>query len=187
MRASTASSSLSAGGVQPRDADHRIDLVERAVGGDAQVVFLAPLAGAERGGAVVAGARVDAVEHHHRARALQRPMIQIVSMMTTSATNCSSTRQRISFCDVCGEPPRAKLTKPKQQDDRDGAKRERHQGIDEDLGHRDLIPLQGRETMRGGRRVLMKCVTACQCCTQPALKPCARSADCQPAIAGRWP
>ena len=53
-------------GVQARDADHRIDLVQRAVGGNAQVVFLAPLAGAERGGAVVAGARVDAIENHHR-------------------------------------------------------------------------------------------------------------------------
>ena len=33
-------------------------------------------------------------------------MTQIVNMMTTTATNCSKTRMRISFCDVLGEPPR---------------------------------------------------------------------------------
>ena len=54
-----------AAGMQPRDADRRIGLVERAVGGDAQIVFLAPLAGAEPGGAVVAGAGIDLVEHDH--------------------------------------------------------------------------------------------------------------------------
>ncbi len=62
-------------------------------------------------------------------------MIQIVSMIMTSATNCINTRQRMSFCEVCGEPPRAKLIKPKQQDDRDDEERERHQGIDEDIRH----------------------------------------------------
>ena len=35
-------------GVQPRDADRGIDLVDDAVGGDAQVIFLALLAVAER-------------------------------------------------------------------------------------------------------------------------------------------
>ena len=40
-------------------------------------------------------------------------MTQIVSMITTSATNCSSTRIRISFCDVCGEPPRIMLMRPR--------------------------------------------------------------------------
>ena len=52
-------------GVEPRHADRGIDLVERAIGGDAQVVFLAPLAGAECGGAVVAGAGIDLVENDH--------------------------------------------------------------------------------------------------------------------------
>ena len=52
-------------GVQPDDADHGVDLVERAVGVDAQVVLLAPVAGAERRRAVVAGARVDAVQDDH--------------------------------------------------------------------------------------------------------------------------
>ena len=39
-------------------------------------------------------------------------MIQIVVMMTMIATNCSSTRSRISFCEVLGEPPRIMLTRP---------------------------------------------------------------------------
>ena len=39
-------------------------------------------------------------------------MIQIVAMMTMMATNCSSTRSRISFCDRFGEPPRIMLTRP---------------------------------------------------------------------------
>ena len=33
-------------------------------------------------------------------------------MMTTMATNCSSTRSRISFCERLGEPPRIMLTSP---------------------------------------------------------------------------
>src|SRR5215510_10644390 len=39
--------------MQARDADHGVDLIERAIGLDAQVEFLAPLAGAERRGAVI--------------------------------------------------------------------------------------------------------------------------------------
>ena len=65
MRSSAASSAGVAGGMQPHQADHRIGLVDRAVGGDPQVVFLAPRAGAERRGAVVAGAGINAVEHDH--------------------------------------------------------------------------------------------------------------------------
>ena len=56
---------LVAGGMQAHEADYRIDLVDRAVGLDPQVVFLAPGAGAERGRPVVAGAGIDAVEHNH--------------------------------------------------------------------------------------------------------------------------
>ena len=52
-------------GVQPHQTDRGVDLVERAVGIDAQIVFLAAVAGAERSGAVVASARVDAIEDHH--------------------------------------------------------------------------------------------------------------------------
>src|SRR5205085_5213682 len=51
--------------MQPHQADDGVDLVHGAVGGDAQVVFLAPLAGAELGRAVVAGPRVDLVEDDH--------------------------------------------------------------------------------------------------------------------------
>src|SRR6266576_3643290 len=97
--------------MQPHEPDHRVGLVESAVGLDAQVVFLAPLAVAERGGAVIAGAGVNAVENDHR-KAPQRPIAQIVIMMTTIAMNCSSTRSRISRCEVCGEPPLAKLLRP---------------------------------------------------------------------------
>jgi len=52
-------------GMEPRDSERGIGLVERAVGGDAQVVFLAPLAAAERGGAVIPGAGVDLIEDDH--------------------------------------------------------------------------------------------------------------------------
>ena len=55
-----------AGRVQPRHADRGIGFIERAIGGDPQIVFLAPPAGAERGGAVVAGARVNFVQNDHR-------------------------------------------------------------------------------------------------------------------------
>jgi hypothetical protein len=47
-------------GVQADEADRGVDLVERAVGRDAQIVFLAAVAGAERRRTVVAGAGVDA-------------------------------------------------------------------------------------------------------------------------------
>ena len=36
----------------------------------------------------------------------------MVIMITTTATNCSSTRSRISRCEVSGEPPRIMLTRP---------------------------------------------------------------------------
>ena len=39
-------------------------------------------------------------------------MIQSANMVMQIATNCSSTRARISFCDVFGEPPRIMLTRP---------------------------------------------------------------------------
>src|SRR5262245_6292493 len=83
--------------MQARDADHGVDLIERAIGLDAQVEFLAPLAGAERRGAVIAAAGIDPVEDDHSA---QRPIAQIAIMMMMIATNCISTRSRISFCDV---------------------------------------------------------------------------------------
>src|SRR5690606_687697 len=38
-----------------------------------------------------------------------RPISQIVTIAITIATNCSSTRNRISRCDVWGDPPRIML------------------------------------------------------------------------------
>jgi hypothetical protein len=49
-----------------RDSERGVGLVERAVGGDPQIVFLAPLAGAQSRRAVVAGTGVDLVEDDHR-------------------------------------------------------------------------------------------------------------------------
>ena len=54
-------------GREPRQADRRIGLVDRAIGLDPHIRLAAPLAGAERGRAVVSGARVDAIENHHGA------------------------------------------------------------------------------------------------------------------------
>ena len=51
--------------MQPGDAEGGIGFIESAVGGNAQIVFLAPLAGAERRGAVIAGAGVDAIQYDH--------------------------------------------------------------------------------------------------------------------------
>src|ERR1700750_1453433 len=52
-------------------------------------------------------------------RAFLRPyyfdITQIVNMMTTMATNCSTTRRRISFCEVLPEPPRIMLTRPSRR------------------------------------------------------------------------
>jgi len=56
--------------VQPHQADDGVDLVERAVGLDPQVVFLAPGAGTERSRAVVAGAGIDAIEDDRGLRGL---------------------------------------------------------------------------------------------------------------------
>src|SRR5262249_6184756 len=96
------------GDMEANQPDNGIDLVKRAIRLHAQIVFLASLVVAERGRAVIAGARVDAVENHHN----QRPMAQIASMMMTIATACSNTRRRISFCEVLGEPPRIMLARP---------------------------------------------------------------------------
>jgi hypothetical protein len=51
--------------MHPHDADRGVGLVHGSVGRDAQIVFRAALARAERGGAVIAGARIDAIEHDH--------------------------------------------------------------------------------------------------------------------------
>src|SRR5262245_60594893 len=51
--------------MQADQANHSIDLIDRAVGLDAQVIFLAPGAGAKRGRPIVPGSRINAVEHNH--------------------------------------------------------------------------------------------------------------------------
>src|SRR5262249_49733584 len=61
--------------MQPHHADRSIGLVDRAIGRDAQIVFRPALAGAERGGAVIAGAGVDAVAHDHVGPLLLYPLI----------------------------------------------------------------------------------------------------------------
>ena len=105
-------------GVQTRHADHGVELVDAAVGGDPQIVFVAALAAAERGGAVVSGSRVDPVQDDHAVLTLsfaaaQRPSAHIVTMTIRMAIACSSTRQRISRWDLCGEPPRIVFHSPK--------------------------------------------------------------------------
>jgi hypothetical protein len=51
--------------------------------------------------AVVAGACIDLVENDQAAFFVcYFAMIQTVNMITTMAMNCSSTRSRMSFCDV---------------------------------------------------------------------------------------
>jgi hypothetical protein len=76
---------------------------------------IAPLAGTKRSRAVVAGARIDLVENDQAAFFVcYFAMIQTVSMITTMAMNCSSTRSRMSFCDVLPEPPRIILMRPRR-------------------------------------------------------------------------
>ena len=71
-------------------------------------------AGAKRSRAVIAGARIDLVENDRAAFFLSYfAMIQSVNMITTMAMNCSSTRSRMSFCDVLPEPPRIILMRPR--------------------------------------------------------------------------
>ena len=99
--------------VQPHQPEHGIDLVERAVGLDAQIVFLAPRAGAERCRAVVAGAGVDAVEHDHalsRASAALRIRASTLAYSTvpeTERTTAMRTSQDCTAgCCIPGSPRR---------------------------------------------------------------------------------
>jgi hypothetical protein len=55
-------------GMEARNADGGVGLVERAIGLDPEVVFRHTPAGTERGRAVVAGARVNLRENYHCAR-----------------------------------------------------------------------------------------------------------------------
>jgi hypothetical protein len=51
--------------MQAHHADRRIGLVDGSVSRDAQIVFRTALASPERRGAVIAGPRIDAIEHDH--------------------------------------------------------------------------------------------------------------------------
>src|SRR5262249_62430773 len=102
----------SAGLAPPAVAYRAFAFTPRPIGGDPQFFFLPPPAGAERGRAVVAGARVDFVQNDHRALRSYFAISQTVNMITTMAMNCSKTRNRINCCDRCGEPPRIILTRP---------------------------------------------------------------------------
>ena len=84
-------------------------------------------------------------------------MTQIVSMMMTIATNCSSTRNRISLCEVLGEPPRIMLARPSSSTIATAPiaigtmkvdRNVRHFGVvacDPDTGYRRFAVLQGRQ------------------------------------------
>jgi len=48
-----------------------------------------------------------------RLRVLLQFVAIVVAMMTMMATNWSSTRSRMSFCEVFGEPPRIMLNRPR--------------------------------------------------------------------------
>ena len=51
--------------MQPHNTDGGVGLVHGSIGSDAQIMFRAALAVAERRGAVIAGSRVDTIEHDH--------------------------------------------------------------------------------------------------------------------------
>ena len=124
--------------MQPDHADRGVGLVDGSIGGDAQVVFRAAFAAAERRGAVVAGPGVDAIEDDHGSL-LQRLIAQTASMVMTIATNCSNTRNRISFCDRFGDPPRIMLSETEQQDDRNGGDRDGKEDRTQEGCHRRYI------------------------------------------------
>src|SRR5258706_11405177 len=98
--------------MKPHDANGGVGLVDGSIRTDAQIVFRAAFAAAERRGPVIAGSRVDTIENDHCLFLLQRPIAQTASMVITIATNCSSTRSRISFCERFGDPPRIMLSRP---------------------------------------------------------------------------
>jgi len=58
----------------------------------------------------------------------------MVNMMTMIAMNCSRTRSRISFCDLCGEPPHH-VVEAKQQDHGHGTDCDWNDGVGQHFGH----------------------------------------------------
>ena len=71
-------------GMEARNADRRVGLVERAIGLDPEVVFRHAPPGAERGRAVVAGARIDLREDNHRPPALGHDPEKLQTFRTRS-------------------------------------------------------------------------------------------------------
>src|SRR5262249_39846172 len=123
-------------GVEPREADHRVDLVQRAIDGDAQVVLLAPRATAERCGAVVTGTRVDPVENDHRlALFADRPDGQHYDDDRDELQQHAKPHQLLRA--VGGAAPRH-VGKSEQQHDRDGADRDRNEGVNQEFGHQQI-------------------------------------------------
>src|SRR4051794_41265340 len=100
--------------MQPHHAERGVGLVHGAVGRDAQIVFRAALAAAERRGAVIAGPGIDTVEYDHWRGPLSCryfPIPQTTTMGMTMAMNCSSTPNRIRFCQRLRAPPPPKFTR----------------------------------------------------------------------------
>ncbi len=85
--------------MQTGDADGRVGLVDGSIGADAKIVLRAALTAAERGRAVVAGARVNPIENNHSVDPFLAveipsavvnqllPSAQTASMAMTMATN----------------------------------------------------------------------------------------------------
>src|SRR5262249_49477009 len=94
-----------AAGLEPRQADRRVGLVDRADRLDAERVFLDPRAVAERRLAAVAATGVDARELDHRPP--QRRNSHMKTMNNSSAMPCSSTRDCMSLFDRRALLPRA--------------------------------------------------------------------------------
>ena len=81
-------------------------------------------------------------------------MIQIVAMMTMMAANCSSTRSRISFCEVLGEPPRIMLRRPSSQHDRHRADGDRDHVMRHEIGHLGFLGVFLAFETGGGHQLL---------------------------------
>ena len=61
-------------GMEARETDHGIELVDRPVSGNAQIVFAPARAAAERGRPVVSGAGVDSIQDDHAALGRRQPL-----------------------------------------------------------------------------------------------------------------
>src|ERR1051326_8877307 len=124
--------------VETDEPDHGVELVDRAVGGDPQIVFRAPLAAAERGGAVVAGSRVDAVEHDHGvlSSAAQRPYGHHDDQDGDRLQQHAQAHQPLR---LVRRAALHRVPQTEQQHDRDRAERDRHHEMRQQVGHACLL------------------------------------------------